>query len=442
MSQDPQAGSSNQQPGAADRGPIVRLSIMMFLQYAVWGAWLPVAALYLTSATGDGGLGFSGAQVGSIIGYAGSIGALLAPFIAGQLADRYFRTERVLGFLLLLGGGLQWIIASQTSYEAWLWLSILYSIVYMPTLALSNSAAFANLGDNQRDFPRVRLWGTIGWIAASWSFAMLWLQEDLQLAWMPPFLVGTDVADSTSQLAQSLRYSGMISIVYAIYCLIGLPATPPKRDAVQSLAFAKAFGMLRKRSFAVLVIVSLIISTIHQVYFLQAGPFLSAAGLADSEIGPAMSVGQFSEILAMALLALMLKRMGFRQLLFIGCLCYAMRYGIWSMVELPATVLVLSQVLHGFCYACFFAVAYIYVDRLAATDIRNSAQTVFGIIMLGGGPVLGGMLSGYLQEEFQQGESMQLANFSPLWGVLAAIAACVALISLVSFRDESHAVEA
>jgi hypothetical protein len=116
---------------------------MMFLQYAVWGAWLPVAARYLSASTAEGGLGFSGTQIGLILGLAGSIGAMASPFIAGQVADRWFSTERFLAVLLAVGGVIKWVTASQTSYTAWLWLSILYSVVYMPTLALSNSMAFA-----------------------------------------------------------------------------------------------------------------------------------------------------------------------------------------------------------------------------------------------------------------------------------------------------------
>lgn len=412
-----------------------RLSMMMFLQYAVWGAWLPVAARYLSAPVTDGGLGFTGGQIGLILGLAGSIGALASPFIAGQLADRHFATERFLAALLILGGIVKWITATQTEYSAWLWLSIAYSVVYMPTLALSNSMAFANLTDRDRQFPRVRVWGTIGWIAVSWIFPMIYLQTGLTFSWMPPFLTGPEVADATARLADSLKFSAIISFAYAAFCFT-LPHTPPKRDATAPLAFAKAFGLFKERSFAVLVLVSLPISIIHQIYFLQTGPFLSSLGVLDSQIGPAMTIGQFSEILIMAGLGWMLAKFGFRTVITIGAAAYFVRYMIWSMPELPVSVLVGSQFLHGICYACFFAAAFIYVDRIASADIRHSAQTVFGILILGGGPVLGGMLSGYLQELYTTAGTV---DFGALWRVVAMIGLGAAVVFMALFRSREAA---
>lgn len=407
-----------------------RLSMMMFLQYAVWGAWLPVAARYLSAPVADGGLGFTGGQIGLILGLAGSIGAVLSPFIAGQVADRYFATERFLALMLVLGGIIKWMTALQTDYLPWLWLSIAYSVVYMPTLALSNSMAFAHLSDRERQFPKVRVWGTIGWIAVSWIFPMLYLQTGLTLTAMPPFLVGPEVPDATARLVDALKFSALISFGYAAFCFV-LPHTPPRTDAAEPLAFAKAFGMFRDRSFAVLVAVSLPISVIHQIYFLQTGPFLSSLGVLDSQIGPAMTIGQFSEILIMAILGWMLAKLGFRSVITIGALAYFVRYMIWSMPELPVPVLIGSQFLHGICYACFFAASFIYVDRIAPVDVRHSAQTVFGILILGGGPVLGGMLSGYLQELYTVAG---VVDYGALWRVVALIGLAAAIVFITLFR--------
>jgi len=411
------------------RAVVPRLSLMMFLQYAVWGAWLPIASRYLSA-----GLGFSEYQISLLLGLAGSIGAIAAPFIAGQLADRYFSTERCLAVLLLVGGALKWVTAYQTSYTAWLWLSILYSVVYMPTLSLSNSMAFAHLKDPKRQFGHVRLWGTIGWIVASWAFPMIWLQTDLRLTAMPPFLVGDEVQGATLRLVDALKFSGAMSFGYALFCLV-LPHTPPKRDGVEPLAFAAALRLLRRRSVCVLVVASLLVSAIHQIYFIQAGKFLPTLGLRDADIGPAMTIGQFSEILIIGALGVMLKRFGFRAVITIGALAYFARYGIWSMTGLPPAVLVGSQVLHGLCYACFFAAGFVYVDRIAPSDARNSAQTVFGILILGGGPVLGGWLSGYLGERFTGPEGL---DFSPLWLTLSLIGLATAVGFVAFFRDETE----
>ena len=163
---------------------------MMFLQYALWGAWLPVTARYLSASIEDGGLGFSGSDIGMILGLAGSIGAIAAPFIAGQFADRYFSTEKVLAFLVFTGGLVKWYTSTQTDYTSWLYLSILYSVLYMPTLALSNSVAFSHVDDAENSFPKIRVWGTIGWIAASWAFPMIWLNRIYHFNLCPHLLAG------------------------------------------------------------------------------------------------------------------------------------------------------------------------------------------------------------------------------------------------------------
>jgi len=414
-----------------------RFGIMMFLQYALWGAWLPVTALYLSESVAEGGLGFTGSQIGMILGLAGSIGAISAPFIAGQIADRYFSTERILAFLVTTGGCVKWYTASQTDYQSWLVLSIIYSILYMPTLALSNSITFAHISDKENDFPKIRLWGTIGWIAASWVFPMIWLQTGLQFQLMPPFFVGNEVPDVTSRLADALKFSGIISICYGAFCFT-LPHTPPKKDAVDQLAFKKAFELFRYHSFTILVVASLAISIIHQIYFLQTGPFLSSIGILKSQIGPAMTIGQFAEILTMAYLGYFLKQIGFKKVITIGVAAYCIRYAIFGTETLPIWIIVTSQAFHGFCYAFFFAAAYIYVDKLADEDVRHSAQTVFGIIILGGGPVIGGWLSGFLQ---QANTVNDVFDFSTFWYILSAIGLITTIFFFLFFKEELNQVD-
>ncbi len=431
-----------------------RLRLMMFLQYAVWGVWLPVLATYLQSPVAEGGLGFTSGQVGWILGLAGSIGAVSAPFIAGQIADRYFSTEKFLAVLLVLGGIVKTITAFQVSFGAWLMLSILYSVLYMPTLSLTNSMAFAHLDDPDREWPGVRVLGTVGWIAASWIFPMVWLQSDLQFQLLPPFFVGTEVADATARLGDTLIVSGVVSMLYAAFCF-ALPNTPPKKDAVEKLAFKKAFSLLSHRSFAILVLAALPISVIHQVYFMQTGPFFeNQLGMLVTYIGPALTIGQFAEILFLALLGMFLTRLGFRWTIALGGLAYFARYTIWGMLSLqeasgpsvdaagqmlwtaPLAIGVLSQALHGLCYACFFASAFMYVDRVADADIRNSAQTVFGIIILGVGPVFAGPFLGALAAVF--GEAGVITNYAGLWFTLAAIAMVTTLLFALLFREETE----
>ena len=409
-----------------------RLGVMMFLQYALWGAWLPVTARYLSATTSEGGLGFTGSEIGMILGLAGSIGAIAAPFIAGQIADRYFSTERVLGILVTAGGAVKWITAYQTEYGAWLILSILYSVLYMPTLALSNSITFSHIDDQENNFPKIRVWGTIGWIVASWVFPMIWLQQNLHFQWMPPFIVGSEVVNVTSRLADALKFSGLISLSYGAFCFL-LPHTPPKRNAVEKLAFKKAFELFKEASFTILVIASLAVSIIHQIYFLQTGPFLSHIGILDSQIGPAMTIGQFAEIITMAYLGFFLKRLGFHKVISIGIAAYCVRYAIFGTESFPVWVMVISQAFHGFCYAFFFAAAYIYVDKIADEDVRHSAQTVFGIIILGGGPVIGGWLSGYLQNVYTVNG---IFDYSAFWYILSMIGLATTLFFYFLFQNQ------
>ncbi|QOJ13849.1 MAG: MFS transporter [Planctomycetia bacterium] len=394
-----------------------RLSLMMFMQYAVWGAWLPIIGRYLSAD-----LGFSGYQVGAIAGTAAAVGAILAPFIAGQIADRVFSAERYLFVAMLAGGALQFVLAEARTFEAWLWLSVVYSVIYMPTIAISNSLTFAHLEDRDRQFPPIRLWGTIGWIAVSWAFPILWLQHGVEPTWKPPFFVGKEHVDAIERLGDALRLSGIISIVYGLYCL-SLPHTPP-RKAVEKIAFAKAFGLLRHRGFLVLTLAAIPISLVHTIYFIQTPNFLpQLAGMRDADTQPAMSVGQFSEILVLAVLGLLIRGIGFRWLLTIGCAAYIGRYMVFAMGA-PTELVVASIALHGVCFACFYATAFVYVDRVAPADVRHSAQTVFGILLLGVGPLFAGPVMGRIAQDAT---------------VTATIAECKAAVNLVPQKPEESA---
>jgi MFS family permease len=425
----------------------LRLSIMMFLQWGMFGLWIPLAGVFLLAGGDKGGLGFTQVQLGWILGISGSIGALAAPFVAGQIADRYFNTERLLAVILILGGALWWFMSEQQDHPLWpalvlggrehryvVWLvaSIISSLVLAPTGALTNSLAFAQMAEPTRQFPVVRVWGTIGWIVAGWVFSWVWLQHGLKATWKPPFLVGTEYADLTARMLDSLKAAAIVAWVFAAYCLT-MPATPPKRGAADRLAFFKAFRLFRHGSFVVLMVASLFVAAVHNIFFMQTGPLLVRIGLEGSNVGPAMSIGQFTEILMIALLGWMLKKLGMRAVLAIGGAAYFLRFMFLGTTWLPLPVIVASLGLHGVCFACFYAAAFIYVDRLADDDIRHTVQTLFGIL-IGVGPVLGGWLNGRLAELFTVDKVL---NYTYFFYTVAAIGLLAAIILAVFFRDQS-----
>ncbi|MDZ4830141.1 MAG: MFS transporter [Phycisphaerae bacterium] len=375
-----------------------RLSFMMFLQYAVWGIWLPILGQWLGSSVDAGGLGFNGTQIGLILGMGGACGAIAAPFIAGQVADRFLNAERALGLLLIVGGVVNLLLASTRSFTPFLWLSIAYSVAYMPTISLTNSIAFANLDNPERSFPRVRVWGTIGWIVASALFPLIWLQTEARFTPYPWFLEGTPKPEATSLIPDALRVSGAISIAYGLFSMLALPRTPPKKTAGNPFAFAEAFSLLRIPSVAVLCLAALAISMIHNVYFIRTGSWLVAQiGIPAAKVGATMSIGQMVEMGTLAILGAAIARLGYRGVLTIGALAYFGRFALFAIGSTQAPwAAYLGIALHGFCFAFFFACAFLYIDRVAPKDVRHSAQTAFGMVILGLGPILAGFYNGFL----------------------------------------------
>jgi nucleoside transporter len=433
-----------ERPMVGERGAFGRLSVMMFLQYSVWGMWLPMLANYLRATPAEGGLGFTIGQVGWIMGLALSIGAVSSPFLAGQIADRFMNAERYLGILLIVGGFINYSLGTVQGYYPFLLLSIVYSIVYMPTLALTNSVAFANLRDSERQFPRVRVWGTVGWIVASNAFPLIWLQTGLHLTALPPFLEGTMKPNATALIADSLKVSGVVSVLYGVFALMFLPKTPPSHNADSPLAFARAFGLLKNRGFLVVTLVALPIAMIHQAYFFRTGLFLTSLGFETKYVGPIMSIGQVSEIIFLSVVGIMIARGGYKWTLAIGCLAYFARFAFFAMAtEETRQLVVVANALHGLCYGFFFAGAYIYVEKVAGPDIRHSAQTVFGIIILGVGPVLAGLYNQYVDAAWPSGDpAVQTSHF---WWIQAGIGLVSMIAILVAFpgnkRDERQVAE-
>lgn len=428
-----------------------RLSVMMFLQYAVWGIWMSYIASYLGSPVAQGGLGFTPSQIGWILGLAGAIGAVSAPFIAGQVADRYLNAERALAILLIVGGAINIALSYTHQYNTFLLLSIAYSVVYMPTLSLTNSIAFQNLDDAEKKFPPIRLWGTIGWIVASVAFTTLWLSYTGNVDWLRSardfapelahYYAAGDVDARAEQLdkfvntrriADALYVSGLLSWAYAVYALAALPKTPPKTNVAHPLAFAEAFGLFRKPAFLIVTLVALPIAMIHQVYFIRAAPFFESVGVAKKYLGPVMGIGQASEIFFLLILGFFLKRLGYKWVLILGCAAYVARFGIFALGA-PSGLMIAAQVLHGLCYGCFFAGSFLLVEKLAGDDYRHSAQTVFGIIILGAGPVLGSFYNEHVLGRFDAGTT----NYHGVWAVQAGVAVLCLLVLLVAFPSQA-----
>ena len=384
------------------------LAGMMFLQYAVWGLWLLPLPQYLGAAPSAGGLGFTVGQTGFILALGGAFGAVTAPF-AGQIADRYLNAEKTLGLLLLIGGFVNFALAYTTNYTNFLLLSIAYSILYMPTLPLTNSVSFQNLTDPAKEFPPIRMFGTVGWAVAAGVFPWIWLGT-------------SDSVENTRRIADALKTSGVVSIIYALYCLFLLPKTPPKPG--ESFALFKAVRLFGHRGFAVVALIAVPIAVIHMAFFFRFFPFLTGpVQIPTKYAGFVTSIGQYSEMLFLAILGLLLKRLGFKTVLAIGIFGYALRFAIFAMIQ-PWWLISTAQTLHGLCYAFFYAAAYIYVEKVAPADIRHSAQTLFGFIILGIGPILAGVYNNYAPQDPKT-----------FWMLEAGIAVAAALVLLAAFRD-------
>jgi nucleoside transporter len=386
---------------------------MMFLQYFVQGSYLPVATVYLQDH-----LNFSGTQMG-IFGGAVAFGAVLAPFISGQLADRHFATERFLACTHFLGGIVMLLIAGQADATALLALTFVYSLLYVPTISLTNTMCFRHLTHIEREFPSIRLWGTIGFIFAQWPFE---------------FIVLTPLIGDQTALAAARGYgftlSGVSGLVMGVYCWTLMP-TPPARSAAAQFAPKQAFRLLPNRAFLVAFLASLPIAIVHQYHFVWNAPFLKAAGLPEDWIGRVSSVGQFFEIFVLIFLGYMVTRLGFKATLTIGIMAYLARNAIFAFVG-SVPVLIAAQALHGLCFGCFFAVAFMLVDELAPRDARNSVQTFFSIFALGVGASVGGWIAGPIGDYFAD-PATGVINYTAVWGSAAAIAGVTLLVFLVTF---------
>lgn len=395
--------------------PTSRLATMMFLEYVIWGSWLPLLALYLADV-----LHFTGAQIGWIFATQ-AIACIVALFAGGQAADRLVSTETLLAYCHVVGGTAMLALSFQQSFWSFFTVMLVHQLAYIPTMSLTNAIAFHHVADAQRDFGRIRMWGTIGWIAASWPFVFI--------------LSGKTGADLHAALGSIFIVAGLASYVLAAFSLL-LPRTPPSRSGTAANAPVAAIRLLAVPSILVLFIVTFLDALVHQCYFQWTSPFLERAGLPANWIMPAMSIGQIAEIATMGALGLVLARLGWRRTMAVGIAAHAARFFVYAIGD-PLWLMVGINVVHGMCYAFFFAAVYIFVDEHFPKDSRASAQGLFNLLILGLGPFAGSVLWGRLGDRFRTASGE--VDFERLFQVPAWLGVAAMVLLLVAFHPRAIA---
>ncbi len=426
---------------ASTGGIRVRLIVMMFLQYAIWGAWLPLIFGYLPS------LGFSPGEQSWILNTF-PIAAIVGMFFSNEFADRNFAAEKVLAFSHLIGGLAMFSLAWLHGFWPFFGLMLVHCLFYVPTISITNSIAFASLKDAQKDFGRVRLWGTIGWIAAAWPFTFILVDWDKVHAANPSGIVdwfGIVLGSGLSgdPLKQATRWTyivaGAASLVLAAFSLT-LPHTPPKKvdEKENRLAWLEAVRLLKHPFVLVLWLVTLVDAFVQYSYFNWTGTFLGTkveaggVGIPGNWIMPVMSVGQIAEILTMIILGATLKRLGWRWTMVVGILGHAARFAAYAFFPQHIGLIIGVQVLHGICYAFFFATVYIFVDEFFPKDARSSAQGLFNVMILGIGALIANSVCPYLMQKVFTHNSM--TDFRSLFLVPMTGAIFAALVLAILFR--------
>lgn len=373
----------------------IKLFLMMFLEFFIWGAWLPLIFGYL----GKEGLDFTPNQQALILN-AFPAASILAMFFSNQFADRNFSAERFLAFSHLVGGLAILGLKFTNNFYVFFALMLIHCVLYVPTISITNSIAFASMKDAQQEFGIVRMGGTIGWIAAAWPplFILVdWSQvpafgEAGFSGWLDAIfkygLTGKALQDATSW---TYVVAGIASLALAVFSL-SLPHTPPKAPTAgdDQAAWLKAMRLLAHPFVLVLWLVTCADSFVHNCFFNWTGRFLPTVGVPGNWVTPVMSIGQVAEILTMGVLGLFLKRLGWRTTMIIGILGHAARFAIFAFFGLPEYrwLIVTVNVLHGICYAFFFATVYIFVDEHFPKDVRSSAQGLFNLMILGIGALI------------------------------------------------------
>lgn len=410
----------------ADKPPLAmsirwRLSVMMFLQFAVWGAWFVVFSNYCMAPTAGGGLGFDGAQTGSLYGTV-ALGAIFSTLFAGQLADRVLSSELLMAIFHLLGAVLLVGMATIHSFGALWWCALAYSLLYNPTIAISSSLSFSNIPDAARDFPMLRVFGTLGWIAANLAVDHV----------LPAITHMSSLSVASSN--RPLLMAAVLSAALGVFSFL-LPHTPPSGQKGEALAFLKAIRLLKDSSFAIFFGISFLITIAMAFYYGFIAKFEQSVGV--TQIATISVIGQGVEILFMLLLPLALLRLGMKWVLGVGMAAWVVRYILFSMQH-PFIVVLIGIGLHGLCFDFFFAAGFIHTDNKSPASIRASAQAFYTFLTYGVGMWIGNELSGVLVDHFTVNQTIE---WGKVWLVPAAMAGVCLVLFLLLWHDRPGKLE-
>lgn len=388
-----------------------QLSLMMFLQFFIWGAWYVTMGTYL-----DKVLHATGIQVGAAYS-AMAIATIFSPIFVGMIADKFFSAQKLLGVLHIVGALLLYYITRIDNPSMFYWIVLLYSLMYAPTLALANSVAFRQMNDPAKEFPSVRFLGTIGWIAVGWMIDRVFKLQ-------------------TEQLAQTFVIAAVASGILGLLSFT-LPDTPPKAKGTQT-TFAKVLGadalvLFKDRSFAVFLIASILICIPLSFYYSFTNLYLTEAGM--KNVTSSMTLGQFSEALFILLIPFFFRRLGVKWMIAIGMIAWAVRFLLFGYGDAAENLWMLFAgiILHGVCFDFFFVTGQIYTDSKADIKIQSSAQGLITMATYGVGMWIGTLLSGYVKDYYTVDK---IVTWKSVWLVPAGIAVAVLLFFLVLFNEK------
>jgi len=391
----------------------------MFLEFFIWGGWFVTLGTFLSKNLNA--TEFEKANVFSTQ----SLGAIIAPFIVGMIADRYFNAERILGVLHLVGAVLMYQMYGATDMSTFYPYVLAYMILYMPTLALTSSVSFRQLTNPEKQFSGIRIWGTIGWIIAGLVISYFW-----------------DAKASEGALKNTFLLSGIASLVLGIFSF-ALPKTPPvKLDEGEKPSFASIIGLdaiklLKDKNFLIFFVSSVLICIPLAFYYSNANPFLSEIGL-ENATGK-MTIGQASEVLFLLALPVFFTKFGFKKTILVGMLAWVIRYLLFAYGNAGelSFMLIIGIALHGICYDFFFVSGQIYTDSKAGVKYKSAAQGLITLATYGVGQLIGFWVAGYVGDKYKDLKATDLAAFwNHTWVVPAIIAAVVFFIFLALFKDE------